>query len=125
MRRFAPILGLALAACGGAPDTAETPTAGSVVRVSLPDEPAAPWSGTGGAVIERSCVACHSPEMIATQPPLAPEKWQATIDKMRTVYHAQIPETDDAALVAALVAVGASPPVPAPIASPARGSGSR
>ena len=98
---------LALVACGGAPEvTQPAVVTTSTVSVSLPDEPVVPWKGAGGAVIERNCVACHSSEMIATQPPLTPEKWQATIDKMRTVYHAQIPEADDPALVAALVDAG-------------------
>ena len=108
MRRFAPEVALALAACGGgSPEAPQPVVADTVVRVSLPDEPVVPW--TGAAVVERNCVACHSPEMIANQPPLGPEKWQATIDKMRTVYAAQIDKADDAALVAALTAIQAAP----------------
>ncbi|MES2338004.1 MAG: cytochrome c [Pseudomonadota bacterium] len=102
MRGLAILAALALTACGTVPEPVVSNT--SVVSVSLPGEPAARWTGPGGALIERNCAACHSPEMIANQPPLTSEKWQATIDKMRTVYGAQIAEGDDAALVAALQA---------------------
>lgn len=107
------IAALACAACDAAP-TASNTTASSgsidpagVVTVALPPEPATPWTGEAGAVIERNCIACHSPEMIATQPPLDAAKWQATIDKMRTVYKAEIPANEDDALVAALIRVQA------------------
>lgn len=103
-------LSLALSSCGSAPEASAPTDAPAVVQVSLPEEPAAPWTGDQAAVIDRNCVACHSPEMIANQPPLAPEKWQATIDKMRTVYAARIDKADDAALIDALVAVQARKP---------------
>lgn len=102
------VLASALSACGdaAAPTNATAP---SVVRVTLPDEPAAPWKGEGAALVERNCLACHSAEMIATQPPLTAEKWQASIDKMRSVYKARIDPADDAALVAALMGTQAMP----------------
>ncbi len=96
---------LALGACGASQDAPAPANVTQVVTVSLPDEPAPTWTGADAAVIDRNCLACHSPEMIATQPPLAPDKWQAAIDKMRTVYNAQIDPREDAALVRALVAV--------------------
>jgi cytochrome c5 len=95
------IIATLLSGCGRAPEAAQPVAADTVVRISLPDDPAAPWTSP---VIERNCVACHSSEMIANQPPLGPDKWQATIDKMRTVYAAKIDPADDAALVAALQA---------------------
>lgn len=97
----------ALSACGRDAAPTQAVKATARVSVSLPDEPPTPWQGPGGALIERNCLACHSAEMIAHQPPLAPEKWQASIDKMRDVYKARIDPTDDAALVAALVATQA------------------
>ena len=109
MRGLVLIAALALCACGKAPEPSNTAAATSVVSVSLPDEPPVPWKGEGAALIERNCIACHSPEMIATQPPLGADKWQATIDKMRTVYKAEIAKSDDAALVAALVATQQRP----------------
>ncbi len=104
MKRFVIPAVLALAACDPAPTVAPQAPDGAVVRIALPDEPAAPW--TDAPTVDRACTACHSAEMIATQPPLAPEKWQATIEKMRTVYKAQIPTSDDAALIAELTAIG-------------------
>lgn len=104
MTRLMLAAACALAGCGSAPRTSDAAAAPTLVRVSLPDEPAAPWTGESGALIERNCVACHSQEMIANQPPLGAEKWAATIEKMRTVYKAQIAESDVAALVTALTA---------------------
>jgi len=106
MRRLAPlgalVAMLAVSGCGSEPDAPVAPPAGSVVRIALPDEPAIQLGGSDPALIERSCAACHSLEMITTQPPLSAEKWAATIEKMRTVYGAQIAKGDEAALVAAL-----------------------
>ena len=120
MRKLVLILALGCAACGAAPEVSNVAAAKPfdpqpvdptrVVTVSLPPEPTNPFPGEGGALIERNCVACHSPEMIATQPPLDAAKWQATIDKMRTVYKAEIAPADDAALVRALIATRAEQP---------------
>jgi hypothetical protein len=71
--------------------------------IALPDATAALPDGSAGELVTRNCTACHSVEMITTQPHLAPEKWQATVEKMRAVYKAPIAPGDDQALVAALV----------------------
>ena len=56
-------------------------------------------------ILTVNCAACHSPEMILTQPKLKPEQWQAEITKMRGAYKASIDEKDDAKIVAALIAL--------------------
>jgi cytochrome c5 len=71
--------------------------------ITLPEERVALPAGSD--LVTANCTACHSPEMLTTQPVLGAEKWQATIDKMRTVYKAPIAPADDAALVAALLAL--------------------
>ncbi|WP_034160101.1 hypothetical protein [Sphingomonas sp. ERG5] len=71
--------------------------------IALPDATAVLPEGPAGELVTRNCTACHSVEMITTQPHLAPEKWQATVEKMRAVYKAPIAPGDDLALVAALV----------------------
>lgn len=71
--------------------------------IKLPDETAA--LPAGHDLVAVNCTACHSTEMLTTQPRLSAEKWQATIDKMRTVYKAQIAPADDAALIAELTAL--------------------
>jgi hypothetical protein len=73
--------------------------------ITLPDETAALPDMPGSALITANCTACHSAEMILTQPQLNAEKWQATIDKMRGVYRAPIAPADDKALIAALTAL--------------------
>jgi hypothetical protein len=59
----------------------------------------------GNDVLVTNCTGCHSPEMILTQPKLAADKWQATIDKMRKAYHAPVAPADDAKIIAALMAL--------------------
>jgi hypothetical protein len=63
-------------------------------------------------ILTTNCTACHSPELILTQPRLKPEQWAAEVAKMRTAYKASIAESDDPKIVAALVALqgGASQP---------------
>lgn len=56
-------------------------------------------------LVAQQCTACHSADMILSQPPLGAKKWQAEIDKMRTAYHAAIDPKDDARLVAELTAL--------------------
>lgn len=53
-------------------------------------------------IVTINCAACHSAEMILTQPRLMPDQWQAEIAKMRGVYKATIDPRDDAKIVAAL-----------------------
>jgi hypothetical protein len=97
-----------LTGCGPAETPAPAPNP-SVVRIVLPVEPDVPLP----ALVAERCTACHSGEMIATQPPLSAEKWAATVKKMREVYHAELPTEDDAAIVAALVAMQAKAAAPA------------
>ena len=103
MRAAVLIAALLLAGCG-ADDTpvADNGVTGNGItlvsdRIVLPDETAA--LPTGQDLVTANCTACHSVDMLTTQPPLTAEKWQATIDKMRTVYKAPIDPDDDAALV--------------------------
>ncbi len=105
MRRLVPIaLMLALGGCGGGqPEAPAAAPTDAPVRITLPDDPAVTLAGTGPALIQNNCLACHSVEMITTQPKLPAEKWAATIEKMRKVYGASIAKADEPALVAALV----------------------
>lgn len=70
---------------------------------TLPDETAT--LPDSAEIVTINCTACHSPEMILTQPRLKPEQWQAEVAKMRGAYKATIDEQDDAKIVAALVAL--------------------
>lgn len=56
-------------------------------------------------IVITNCTACHSAELILTQPKLKPAQWAAEVAKMRTAYKASIAESDDPKLVAALVAL--------------------
>ena len=106
---------LSPSAAPGAAAAAPSVSGGGITLVSdtiaLPEESAALPAGSD--LITASCTACHSPEMLTTQPPLTAEKWQATIDKMRTVYKAPVAPADDKALIAELLALPTQRPQPA------------
>lgn len=75
--------------------------------LTLPGDATAFAPGPGIDLLVTNCTGCHSPEMILTQPKLAADKWQGTIDKMRKAYHAPIAPADDAKIIAALLALPA------------------
>lgn len=78
----------------------------AVVAVTLPgdyvpfeDRPNAPAEAVNG-----NCLACHSGEMILSQPHLTPAEWRAEVTKMRNIYKAPIDPADDKAIIAWLTA---------------------
>ena len=73
--------------------------------LTLPADKAVFPAGPGTDLLVVNCTGCHSAEMILTQPRLAADKWQATIDKMRKAYHAPVAPGDDAKIIAALLAL--------------------
>lgn len=87
-----------LAACHPAAETPKKITLTSQT-IALPAETAT----LPAEILTVNCAACHSPEMILTQPKLKPEQWQAEVTKMRGAYKASIDEKDDAKIVAALL----------------------
>ena len=87
-----------LAACHPAAETPEKITLTSQ-SITLPAETAK----LPAAILTVNCAACHSAEMLLTQPKLKREQWQAEITKMRGAYKASIDEKDDAAILAALL----------------------
>lgn len=107
---------LMLAACtkpadsGGEPAAVPADFALSSARISLPQEEESRLPQTAaGDLLAQNCTGCHSAEMLLSQPPFDPAKWQATIDKMRQVFHAPIDPARDAALVRALAKLQKSP----------------
>lgn len=81
----------------------------ALVTVELPFD-ATPFPDLGKAApsadaINNNCLSCHSGEMVMTQPKLTEAEWAAEVAKMRSVYKAPVDPTDDAAIVAWLVAM--------------------
>lgn len=69
------------------------------VKVDFPDEDPAFPGGAAADVVNNNCLACHSSDMILTQPPLSRAQWQAEVDKMRNTYKAPIAAADVPAIV--------------------------
>ena len=78
------------------------------VAVDLPEDPSRYPDGPHVAAVEANCSACHSPSMVLTQPPLSREQWQATVTKMREVYHAPIADAAVPAILIYLEALGST-----------------
>lgn len=106
-----PVLGLLLAGCGqqAAPKADSLPADFALTSAAITLPPETLVLPASVEVVTTNCTACHSPEMILSQPALDAATWQKEIDKMRTAYHASIDPKDDARLVAALVRLQAAP----------------
>jgi hypothetical protein len=85
-----------LVACAPGPEAQKSTPAsgahgGAVTRVELPAS-VTPFPAGDGAIIANSqCLACHSVDMVLLQPPLTPEQWKTSINKMRNAYGASLP----------------------------------
>lgn len=73
--------------------------------VAMPIDEARFAGGAAADAINANCTACHSTSMVLNQPPLTAAQWQATITKMREVYHADIADRDVPAILAYLTAL--------------------
>jgi hypothetical protein len=69
------------------------------VSVDLPDSDRSFPGGDAAEVMNNNCLACHSVEMVLTQPHLPRATWQGIVDKMRKVYKAPVAEEDVPAIV--------------------------
>jgi cytochrome c5 len=90
---------LAASSCWDTAFAADRLTSFQSVNSALPFGDLAFPDGQGSDAISNNCLACHSAEMVLTQPPLPRATWQAEVDKMRAVYKAPIAEEDVKAIV--------------------------
>ena len=107
-----------------APPESAQPSAGplSSVRVHLPTSMTRFPPGEGAEIANAQCLLCHSAGMVLTQPALSVSQWQASINKMRTVYGAPLPAAQVDALAAYLskLSSGALSASPIPLESARR-----
>jgi hypothetical protein len=75
------------------------------VNVELPESGSLFPGDAKADAINNNCLACHSAEMILTQPHLSRSQWQAEVDKMRNVYKAPVAAADIPAIVGYLSAI--------------------
>jgi hypothetical protein len=55
--------------------------------------------GTAAEAINNNCLACHSADMVLSQPALPRATWEAEVRKMINVYRAPVDEADVPAIV--------------------------
>lgn len=85
----------ALLASGSIALAAEAPKS---VKIDL-SNPGPYFTGEGSDPANANCTACHSAEMVLTQPPLSKATWQSEVTKMMKVYKASVDEQDIPAIV--------------------------
>ena len=91
---------LLLAACGKAPQNSEAALESPAIELPADTDALPPGADVG--MIEAKCTACHSLDMITTQPKMPAEKWAGIVKKMREVYGAPIAPAEDAQFARAL-----------------------
>lgn len=99
----------ARAATVAAPSASKAPVL-KPLSVTLPDgsEQTFPDLGPGkpsADAINNNCLACHSADMVMSQPMMAKETWPAIVHKMITVYKAPVAAEDVDGIVAYLQAL--------------------
>lgn len=105
MMKALAMLGAVLLSCGLLLAQVNGQPAGGRVRsISLPDIRIELAAGEGRIKVETRCAVCHSVDYIPMQPPLSKDQWAATVNKMITVYGAQIAAEDVDPIVAYLLA---------------------
>ena len=83
------------------------------VEITLPADTTTLPAGPNVELAAAICLACHSADMITNQPRLTREQWTANVEKMVTVYKANIDAKDVGPIVEYLVAMqGENAPVP-------------
>lgn len=85
MRVVVFMLPLLLTACALSSDFAFRSTS-----VTLPQDPMTLPQGPGMDKVATHCLACHSSDMILTQPRLTRKEWEIEVAKMAKVYKAPI-----------------------------------
>lgn len=78
------------------------------MEIDLPVETALYRSSDlpGYQLVQKNCIACHSPQYVLTQPPSSPRAyWQATVHKMKNAFGAPIAEEEIPVMVDYLVKV--------------------
>jgi hypothetical protein len=76
------------------------------INVEFPDPGRLFPGGDKAEAINNNCLACHSAEMVLTQPTLSRTEWQSEVDKMRNVYKAPVATEDVPAIVDYLASRG-------------------
>ena len=78
---------------------ATAPAPHGSVTITLPGEAGMSFKNAPGVELaHKYCLNCHSSAYVSTQPRFTKAQWSASINKMRTVYGAQIPDADVAPL---------------------------
>jgi cytochrome c5 len=82
---------------------AQAPALPKSLSVELPADHSAFPDGPGMDIVNKNCLACHSPGMVLYQPALSKATWDAEVKKMRETFKAPVAAEDVPAIVGYLV----------------------
>jgi len=100
VKRVLLAIPLLLTACG----QAKADFAFQNTGITLPADTTMLPPGPGVEAVSTNCLACHSSQMIVTQPRLLRKEWEGEVAKMAKVYKAPIDAKDVPQIVEYLVA---------------------
>ena len=91
----------------GTPESVSPPpaTEGDIVRIELPHEAFPVPPGEHREAFVSSCVQCHSPRLVFTQPKFSPKTWAAVVAKMVNAHKASLSPDEQKKIVAYLSSV--------------------
>ena len=75
--------------------------------ITLPTDPVDLPEGPGRDAVLANCTACHSPSTMLLQPTIPRAKWEATVEKMITLYKAPVDKAAIPQIVDYMVAMQA------------------
>ncbi|MGH1573171.1 c-type cytochrome [Methylobacterium sp. P31] len=78
-------------------------------QVELPSSDRVFPAGPGAETVNNNCLACHSAEMVLTQPKLSKAQWTETVNKMVHIYKAPVDQADMQAIIDYLAALKPQP----------------
>ena len=84
---------------------AATPFELKSVKVDLPDSDKMFPDGPGAEAVNNNCLACHSADMVLSQPALSKQAWAAEVNKMINSYKAPVAPADAGSIVDYLTAL--------------------
>jgi hypothetical protein len=89
------------------PESAAPPPASDspIVQIDLPHEPFPVPPGENREAFASSCVQCHSPRLVFTQPRFPAKKWTEVVAKMANAYKAPLAPDEQKKIVAYLSSV--------------------
>lgn len=104
-RKILPIALVMAAALAPLPLQAKTDIPLKSIHVTLPATGRMFPKGPGVNVVNGTCLACHSADMVLNQPDMPKAAWKAEVNKMRNAFKAPVDSKDVGTIVNYLASI--------------------